>query len=269
MSTLFLIRHGLTAQTGKILYGQTPGRASRRTWAARRRRTWRAGSAPVRLTALYSSPLERCVETVAPLAEAARDSRSVERTELIEMDAGAWTGQRLPALRRKKAEWSERRSGSPPPSRSPAARASPKHRTRVVREVGADRAAATARGRVAIATHGDIVRIAAGPLPRAPLDGFQRFVVDTGLGLGGRDAAAGVGHVLLLMNDDRRARAVRRTATSRRGRPPRTMRTEPESCEDSAGGPRRRRPDHRRRGRRAGDAHVLPPGARRRRASSR
>ncbi len=60
MTTLFLIRHGLTAQTGTTLYGQTRGipldhrgRAQAEQIAAR--------FAAVKLTAIYSSPLERCV----------------------------------------------------------------------------------------------------------------------------------------------------------------------------------------------------------------
>jgi probable phosphoglycerate mutase len=103
MATLFLIRHGLTAQTGTILYGQSPGvhldaRGQAQAEDLARR------MAPIRLTAVYSSPLERCVQTVQPLA-ADKRLPIVERPELIEMDAGTWTGKRLSALRRKRAEW--------------------------------------------------------------------------------------------------------------------------------------------------------------------
>ena len=71
MTTLFLIRHGLTAVTGSRLYGRTPGihldERGRRQAAALVERF-----EGVRLTALYSSPLERCIETMEPLAEARR-----------------------------------------------------------------------------------------------------------------------------------------------------------------------------------------------------
>ena len=71
MTTLFLVRHGLTAHTGRTLYGQTPGidldeRGLAQTEQLARR------LAPVRPTAIYSSPLERCVQTVEPLAAACR-----------------------------------------------------------------------------------------------------------------------------------------------------------------------------------------------------
>ena len=71
MATLFLIRHGLTALTGTRLYGQTAGvdlddrgLAQAAALAERFR--------PVRLAAIYSSPLERCVQTVEPLAASKR-----------------------------------------------------------------------------------------------------------------------------------------------------------------------------------------------------
>ena len=100
MTTLFLIRHGLTAVTGSRLYGRTGGihldeRGRRQATALVERLEG------VRLTALYSSPLERCTETLQPLATA----RGLEiRTSdgLIEMDAGDWTGRTLPSLRRTK-----------------------------------------------------------------------------------------------------------------------------------------------------------------------
>jgi probable phosphomutase (TIGR03848 family) len=174
MATLFLIRHGLTAQTGKILYGQVPGveldhrgRAQAEDLARRLE--------PVRLTALYSSPLERCVQTVAPLAQAKR-LPIVQRTELIEMDAGTWTGKPLPVLRRKKAAWAEVQS-RPSAFRFPGGEGFAEAQVRVVAEV--ERIARRhRRGRVAVATHGDIVRILLAHFTGAPLDAFQRFVAD-------------------------------------------------------------------------------------------
>ena len=100
MATLFLIRHALTAQTGRVLYGQTPGidlddrgRAQAAKLAER--------FASVRLTAIYSSPLDRCTQTVEPLA-AAKRLRVSSAPDLIEMDTGAWTGRTLPQVRRTK-----------------------------------------------------------------------------------------------------------------------------------------------------------------------
>jgi probable phosphoglycerate mutase len=147
----------------------------------------------IRLTAVYTSPLERCVETVEPLAEAAR--LPITRSQaLIEMDAGTWTGQRLARLRRRK-EWTE-------VQRNPAAFAFPggegfeAAQERAVAEVRRI-AARHARGRVAIATHGDIVRIVAAHFLGLELDRFQSVVIDTA-SVSVIAMHRGRGHVLLL-----------------------------------------------------------------------
>jgi probable phosphoglycerate mutase len=175
MALLILVRHGLTAQTGKVLYGRTPGiplddrgRAQAATLATR--------LAPLRPTAIYSSPLERCVQTVEPLAGALRVPVLL-RDELIEMHAGAWTGRSLPQLRRSK-HW-------PTVQREPSAFRFPgggesftEAYDRIVAE--AERIARRhRRGRVVVATHGDLVRILIAHYAGVPLDGFQRFGADT------------------------------------------------------------------------------------------
>lgn len=175
MAMLLLVRHGLTAQTGKVLYGRTPGiplddRGRRQAERLRER------LAPVRPTAVYSSPLERCRQTVEPLAAAMRLDVQL-RDELIEMDTGGWTGRSLPQLRRSR-HW-------PTVQREPSAFRFPgggeafvEARDRVVAE--AERIARRhRRGRVVLATHGDLVRILIAYYAGVPLDGFQRFGADT------------------------------------------------------------------------------------------
>jgi probable phosphomutase (TIGR03848 family) len=174
MATLFLIRHAVTAQTGRVLYGQTPG-----IDLDDRGRTQAEGLVErfdgVRLTAIYSSPLERCVQTVEPLAAAQR--LPIARLhDLIEMDTGSWTGRTLSQVRRTKP-WTT-------VQRQPSAFWFPGGEGFVEaqqRAVGAVEAIAKRhpRGRVAIATHGDIVRIVLAHLLGTPLDDFQRIVADT------------------------------------------------------------------------------------------
>jgi probable phosphomutase (TIGR03848 family) len=175
MSTLFLVRHGQTAQTGKTLYGRTEGiHLDERGLAQADGLAARFAS--VRLTAIYSSPLERCVESVAPLAKAQR-LEVVRRPGLVEMDAGSWTGKPLSRLRRLQG-WKEVQT-SPSTFRFPGGGESfAEAQARVVAEVEAI-ARRHRRGRVAVATHGDIVRILLSHFEGAPLDAFQRTVVDT------------------------------------------------------------------------------------------
>ena len=175
MTTLFLVRHGLTGHTGRMLYGQTPGidldergRAQADQLAGR--------LATVRPTAIYSSPLERCVQTVVPLAAACR-LPVVEHEGLIEMHAGSWTGKPLARLRRLKA-WSEVQQ-RPGTFRFPGGGESfVEARDRSLAELHRI-ARRHRRGRVVVATHGDIVRVTLADLTGAPLDRFQRIVVDT------------------------------------------------------------------------------------------
>ena len=173
-TTLFLIRHAITAQTGRVLYGQTPGidlDDRGRTQAAKLAERF----ASVRLTAIYSSPLGRCTQTVEPLA-AAKRLRVSPAPDLIEMDTGSWTGRTLPQVRRTKL-WRIVQT-APSRFRFPDGEGFVEAQTRAVAAV--DRIARKhPRGRVAVASHGDIVRIVLAHLLGTPLDDFQRIVVDT------------------------------------------------------------------------------------------
>ena len=96
MTTLLLIRHGLTRLTGPVLAGWTPGlhlddRGVEQ--AARLAERLR----PVPLTAIVSSPLERCLDTVVPIADG-RDLEVATDDRLGEARYGDWTGQEIKKL---------------------------------------------------------------------------------------------------------------------------------------------------------------------------
>ena len=101
MTTVLLVRHGLTPMTGPVLAGRTPGvhldergRAQAGALAERLR--------AVPLAAVVSSPLERCRETAAAF-RAGRDPAPTLHVEndVCEVDYGTWTGGKLEALRRE------------------------------------------------------------------------------------------------------------------------------------------------------------------------
>jgi probable phosphomutase (TIGR03848 family) len=175
MTTLFLIRHGLTALTGVRLYGQLDGidlddrgRAQAEALVER--------FAPVRLAAIYSSPLERCMQTVEPLA-AAKRLEILPSPAMIEMDAGRWTNRTLASLRRAR-DWRTVQT-SPSQFRFPGGESFAEAYERVVD--GVQRIAARhPRGNVAVATHGDLVRILVAHAGGAHLDHFQRTTIDAG-----------------------------------------------------------------------------------------
>lgn len=173
MSTLFLIRHALTAVTGTRLYGRTPGIPldDRGREQAERLVDRFAG---IRLSAVCSSPLERCVQTVEPLARRRGLPVSI-RERLIEMDAGSWTDRSLAQLRRTR-RW---RHVQESPSRFafPGGEGFAEAQARALIEVQAI-AARHPRGRVAVATHGDIVRMLIAHFSGAHLDLFQRTMAE-------------------------------------------------------------------------------------------
>jgi probable phosphomutase (TIGR03848 family) len=99
VTLVLLVRHGLTATTGEVLTGRTPGiplddrgRAQAAAVAAR--------LAPVPLDAIISSPLDRCLQTAEAIA-AAREGGPAEvitDDRVAECMYGDWTGRPLKEL---------------------------------------------------------------------------------------------------------------------------------------------------------------------------
>jgi probable phosphoglycerate mutase len=106
VTTVFLLRHGLTALTDSTLLGWTPGvdlddrgRSQADALAARVR--------PVRFVAIVSSPIERCRQTAEVVAEGRQPAPAFELDDrLADVRYGDWTGRsfkelnRLPAWKR-------------------------------------------------------------------------------------------------------------------------------------------------------------------------
>jgi probable phosphoglycerate mutase len=172
MPILLLVRHALTESTGKRLTGWTPdvhlserGREQARGLVPR--------LAPIRIAALYSSPLDRCLETAEPLAAARR--LAVRQTEDIgEVRYGDWTGRSLAQLSRTRL-W---RSVQTTPSavRFPGGETLLEVQQRAVRQATAI-AAAHPRGVVALVSHGDVIRLLLAHYAGLHVDLFQRLVV--------------------------------------------------------------------------------------------
>ena len=78
MTTVLLVRHGLTATTGHVLTGWTPGIPLDDRGVAQAA-ALAARLAPLPLDAIVASPLERCQQTAAAIAQG-RDGRRSART---------------------------------------------------------------------------------------------------------------------------------------------------------------------------------------------
>lgn len=101
MSTVLLVRHGLTAMTGPVLAGHTPElfldeRGVKQAQAVAER------IAAIPLAAVVTSPLERCHQTaetiLAAQRAAGRDPQWAVDERIVEVKYGEWTGRAIKDL---------------------------------------------------------------------------------------------------------------------------------------------------------------------------
>lgn len=100
---LLLVRHGVTAETGRILTGRLPG-VSLSEEGITQADSVAQRLASTKLAGVYTSPLERCRETAAAIARTRGLRPRIDR-RFIEVDYGRWSGRRLNDLRQLRA-WS-------------------------------------------------------------------------------------------------------------------------------------------------------------------
>jgi broad specificity phosphatase PhoE len=129
------------------------------------------------LVAVYSSPLERAVETAGPIA-AAHGLKVAVDPGLIETDVGKWQGRSLRALNLNKLWRVVQRA----PSRAqfPEGESFYECQSRVVRALDLICARHKARGLIVCVLHADPIKLAVAHYIGLPLDHFQRLGCDTG-----------------------------------------------------------------------------------------
>jgi probable phosphoglycerate mutase len=174
-TVVLLVRHGVTATTGKILPGRAAGlhlsdegRLQAESAAKRLRNL-------PRLAAIYSSPLERVRETAMPIARARRMPVRIDRG-LLECDFGKWTGEKLRRLA-KLPEWDVVQR-HPSAFRFPGGESFTELQARITGALA--RLVAQHPGRVIVAvSHADPIKAAVAHALGMPLDLFQRIVIGT------------------------------------------------------------------------------------------
>jgi probable phosphoglycerate mutase len=171
-TTVLLIRHALTDAVGERLAGRSEGVSLNQAGRAQAERL-RARLSGVDLAAVYSSPLERAIETAGPLARE-RGLRIEPVRDLQEIEFGEWTGARFDALAQD-ARWhrfNRVRSMAAVPGGERAIDA----QARIVRALG-DMGIRHPNGTVAFVTHADLIRLAVLYVAGAPLDFIHRIEV--------------------------------------------------------------------------------------------
>jgi probable phosphoglycerate mutase len=176
MPVFLLIRHGENDYVKKgRMAGRTPGvhlneagRLQAQVLAERLK------DAPIK--AIYSSPLERALETAAPLAQTL-GLETIPRPGLIETDIGEWAGKTVKSLGRLKI-WRTVQS-TPSRVRFPGGESFQDTQFRICQEIEALAARHEPKDLIACFSHADPIKMAVAYYLGMPLDTFQRLMVNT------------------------------------------------------------------------------------------
>jgi probable phosphoglycerate mutase len=128
--------------------------------------------APIK--AIYASPLERCLETAQPLAEAL-ELDVIPREGLLEIDFGDWQDKTLKQLRRRKL-W-KIVQGNPARMQFPGGETFANAQVRIANELEALSQTHRPKDLIACFSHSDLIRLAVAYYIGTPLDLFQRIAV--------------------------------------------------------------------------------------------
>jgi probable phosphomutase (TIGR03848 family) len=183
MATVLLLRHGLTAMTGPVLAGRTPGvhlddRGKKQAEAVADRLS------SLKLSAVVTSPLERCAETAKAALTAQRRAghRPLVKTDrrLLECDYGDWTGKQIKTLA-KDPLWrivqAQPSAATFPNGESMSAMGA--RAVQAVRTLDQHYSSTLGEDAVWVAcSHGDVIKAILADALGMHLDLFQRIVVD-------------------------------------------------------------------------------------------
>jgi probable phosphomutase (TIGR03848 family) len=175
VTTVLLVRHGVTAANqGGVLAGWTPGVGLAESGAEQVRILGeRLSGVPV--TAIISSPLDRCLQTAEALA-AGREVAVETDDRLGEAKYGDWTGKELKVLA-KDPLWKVVQA-HPSAVTFPGGEALREMQARAVEAVREHNARLGPDATWVAVSHGDVIKGILADALGMHLDGFQRIMVD-------------------------------------------------------------------------------------------
>ncbi len=169
---LVLVRHAVTAQTGPMLSGRTPGidlsdRGREQATALGER------LAKLPISIVYASPIERTTQTAAAIAQ--HHGLEVQALPgVLEADYGEWTGGKIADL--AKTDLWKTVQRAPSRARFPSGESLAEMQTRMV--VALEEVVARHPGElVVVVSHADPIKAAIAHYTGVHLDLFQRIVV--------------------------------------------------------------------------------------------
>ena len=129
----------------------------------------------IRPVKIYSSPLIRCLQTIAPYIQKYPKTKFEVSDSLIEMDYGSWSGKKLDDLRKQSA-WNR-------VQKKPSSFTFPKGESFKSLRLRLDYLLADLvkdKGPILFVTHGDVIKMALALVVGVKIDNFQKFVVEPG-----------------------------------------------------------------------------------------
>ncbi len=178
MTLLLLIRHGENdfVKTGKMA-GRIPG-VHLNEKGQKQAQALGEALRDVQIKAIYSSPLDRAMETSAPIAETHKLTIQQE-PDLMDTDIGKWQGKSWKLLALKK-EWKIVQN-APSRFRFPEGESFPECQLRIVNVLERlIKKHNKPQDIVAVVFHADPIKLAVAHFLGMPLDHFQRLGCDTG-----------------------------------------------------------------------------------------
>ncbi|MBT8203255.1 MAG: phosphoglycerate mutase [Acidimicrobiia bacterium] len=172
MARLYLVRHAVTAETGSRLSGRTAGiplSEAGQSQAAALAERFASG----KLTEVLTSPVQRCRETATAIGATTGVTPRVDWS-FLEVDYGTWTGRTFAPLRRTKL-W-QQLFVSPSRVTFPAGESLRAAGSRAVGGIEAA-VARSPRGRIAVVSHADIIKMVVSHYVGQPFDLYQRLAV--------------------------------------------------------------------------------------------
>ncbi len=177
MTTVLLVRHGLTATTGHVLTGWSPGislddrgQAQAAALAAR--------LAPLPLAAIVSSPLDRCMQTAAAIAGGRDGQQVIAEDRVGECRYGDWTGRPLKKLAAERLWRVVQAHPSAVTFPGPEGESMPDMQHRAVAAVRDWNARLGQDATYLICSHGDVIKAIVADSLGLHLDQLQRIQVD-------------------------------------------------------------------------------------------
>ncbi len=177
MPILLLIRHG---ENDFLKQGRLPGHLPGIHLNKRGREQVKALAETLQtfpIQAVYSSPLERAVETAEPLAQALGLPIQL-RPGLVDTDVGEWQGRQLRQLR-KLPLWKQVQE-QPSQVRFPEGESFLEIQERLVREINLICQMYKQKDMLAVVFHSDPIKLVLAHFIGLPLDNFQRLGVRAG-----------------------------------------------------------------------------------------